>query len=328
MKNNEFNLKKLLGHFSDIGEMVYGKILDLDLLEKRMQDVRDGKEDFSLKHLRAINEDYAFIKWWKMPEISEQEVIQLRELFKFIDLKNQALVEKVYAILKHIEIVSCVLRFIKPQYYAIFSPPVENLINIRGINPVEKYLNYIGCLEKIGIHYEIVEIARVDMALWALANIINFDFLRKIAVYREIYDDYIESPNFIKKINAQNSLRQIWQESPLYIDLAALFYDTDFVLAGIIASKELEYSIKELCKDSGIKFKESTIHGSHWFSIPELVEKLRLSKEITRDEENIVIERWWDLRNALMHKPKANVIKEEVSQMIDWIIKFKQKYEI
>jgi len=70
----KFDLKQLRDHFYEIGEKAWGQTLQMDVLENVFKPVRDGKEELSLKHIRAISDDNAFANWWKMPEISEEDL--------------------------------------------------------------------------------------------------------------------------------------------------------------------------------------------------------------------------------------------------------------
>jgi len=95
-----------------------------------------------------------------------------------------------------------------------------------------------------------------------LANIINSDRLRNKAPYDQFYEEYKSQPNIIKTIAAKNSMQQIWNENPLYIDLALLFLqEDDVILAGLIASRELEFAVKRLCKNNGVKLSYKEERG-------------------------------------------------------------------
>ena len=50
-------------------------------------------------------------------------------------------------------------------------------------------------------------IAEADMALWALSAILNEDYLRNNPDYHQIYLDYINEPNVVKKISARQALK-------------------------------------------------------------------------------------------------------------------------
>lgn len=317
MESERFDLKALLGYFRDVGENRWGVILDSDKLEAIFAPLKEGKEKLSAKHLERFKEDYAFPTWWKMPQISDSELEGLAAAIKNMMPRDDRLIWRIYDILKNIEIASCILSFINPEQYAVFSPPVENLLNIRGKDQVKKYVNYLSDLEQIGSAYDFVRIADVDHALWTLANIINSDQLRNKPPYDQFYLEYQSKPNIIKTIAARNSLKQIWGENALYLDLARLFFESDPGLAGLIASREFEYVIKRLCKENKVKLTYKTVDGIYWIYIPELAENLRTKKAINPDEEDKA-KKYWELRNLLVHGSKVPDEKlNEVQGMID-----------
>jgi len=191
-----FNLEQLLTHFPDIGEKRFSITLDLPALENVMKPIREGKKEFSLKHLVSIKEDSGFLKWWKMPEISEEELKVFKGAFINLEPKDKKITNMLFDLFKNIEIVSCILRFIDPQNYGILSPPVENLLNIKGAYQIEKYLNYLNDLEELKEAYDFKRIADVDMSLWTLANILNSSWLRFKPMYYEIYENYQNTPKW------------------------------------------------------------------------------------------------------------------------------------
>jgi len=52
------------------------------------------------------------------------------------------LVAALLEVFKSVELVSIILRFVKPEHYGIISPPVERVLDVqRGSDAVETYLN-------------------------------------------------------------------------------------------------------------------------------------------------------------------------------------------
>lgn len=328
MENERFDLKAVLGHFRDVGENRWGVILDIDKLEAIFAPLKEGKEKLSANHLERFKEDYAFPTWWKMPQISDSELEGLAAAINNMMPRDDKLIWQIYDILKNIEIASCILSFINPEQYAVFSPPVENLLNIRGKDQVKKYVSYLGDLELIKDHYGFDRISDVDHALWTLANIISSDQLRNKPPYDQYYLNYQNKPNIIKTIAARNSLKQIWGEKALYLDLARLFFESDPILAGLIASREFEYLIKLLCKENKVQLKYKTVNGIYWMYIPELAENLRIKKAIKLDEEDKA-KKYWELRNLLVHGSELVDEKlQEVQGMIDWLDELSRAHNI
>jgi len=330
MEKGQFDLKKLSEYFTEIGQIVQTMTIRMELLEKELVGVRTGEEEFSLKHIKAIRDEdrkyWCFLKWWEMPEIEDRDLLSLKGIFVRLQPKDEHVIKELIHIIKYVEVVSCILRFVAPEYYGIFSAPVENLLNIKGKNSVGKYLSYLDDLEKLKKEYKFKRIADVDMALWALANILNYPELRAYPKYQKIYEDYRKRTNPIKKIMAVNSLSQIWQEKG-YVFIAELFLGIDHEIAGIIAGREVERFVHNQCDKHGIEKEGKTGEGGiKYFSPSVLSDKLWKSRYI-RYEEHKGIKKWWALRNKLTHKFKIFITRDEVEKMIEGIINLTEKYK-
>jgi len=324
METKKFDLKQLLTYFSEIGGRRWAITLQLNKLEKVFKPVKDGTEELSLKHILAIRDDWAFANWWKMPQIREEDLVRFKGVFTRLKPKDEIVIGKLFDLLKNIEIVSCVLRFIDPQNYGIFSPPVENILSVKGERPMEKYLNYLNHLHELREEYNFVRIADVDMALWALANIANYSYLRHHPEFSRIFEEYEQTANLVKNIMVKNSLEMMKKKKPLY--KAELFLDSDPVLAGVIAGRELELFVKDLCAHSGIQLEKRTISRHlKYLSIGKLSDKLADEKLISREEKNSIDE-WWKLRCRLIREEEISASKDEVKGMIDGMSRLKEKY--
>jgi len=319
----KFDLMELQNYFYDIGEKRWGKTLQLDVLEMVFKPVRNGKEELSLKHLRAIRDDCAFAEWWKIPDINEEDFMPFKGVFTKLKALDKEVISMLFDLIKNIEIVSCILRFIDPKNYGILSPAVENILNVKGKNQICIYLNYLQSLEELKDEYKFVRIADVDMALWTLANILNYSNLRHHPIYSDIYEAYEQRINPVKKIMARNSLNQIKEEKPLY--KAELFLDSDYVTSGLIAGRELDIFVKNLCRENKIRlFERIKRRDVRYFSIPELSEKLANKKVISIDEKNY-IKAWWKIRCDLTHEYEISASLDDVKEMIQGISALKEK---
>jgi hypothetical protein len=109
-----------------------------------------------------------FSQYWYVPS----QAGPLRFSFEFGDLddrnERQAIRELLEEI-KHIELVSIILRFIRSDQYGILSPPVERVLNVGwGSDAVETYVNYLRDLRAIRREVGFPKVADADMALWVL----------------------------------------------------------------------------------------------------------------------------------------------------------------
>lgn len=321
-----FDLKELLPLYDEIGRLKYGGTLNFPQLIKLMEPVRQGQEEFGLKHLEIIKGDLHFPAWWKMPELSPQEIASLKELFKNIQPKDTGLIQKLFDIFKNIEIMSCLLRIMCPAHYGIYSAPVENLLSIKAETPVKKYLCYLDDLSELKESYGFDTSAEVDMALWALSAILNEDWLRNNPDYHQIYLDYLNEPNAVKRISARHALKNIRRENVTYLDLAECFLEIDPEVAGFLAGKELELLIYNLYEQVIPKGKGYRASG-FMKRLEELWEKRYI-----RDQQKEEIIGCWETRNEAVHpdwvsasSEQLALFREEVIKMISKVRKFKEK---
>ncbi len=319
MEIKHFDLHELYGHFSNVAEENNRILLQLEALERKFKPLKSKDEKFSLKHIKYIQDDYGFMVWWKMPEISEEDLAKCGIDFRNLGPKDEKSIGDLYDILKNIEIVSIILRCVAPDYYGIISPPVENLLNVQGSTHTKKYISYLENLEKLQEDYGFLKIAHVDMALWTLAQIINSKELQHHYIYGKYYRSYKETMNIIKKIIAENLFKPVLEEDLLY--KAELFLETDHILAGIIAFRELDLLVKVLCDKEGLKIKKRPSRGGKYPRFHDYLEKLTIKHYISKEKSSQIDEWWRRLRNPLMHDPQLQdpLGKEEVSKIINEI---------
>jgi len=324
----DFDLKALLPFYQQVAIWKYGGSLDFDLLEKSLEPVRRGEEAFSYRHLETLKKDNLFPAWWKLPEMQEEELEVLKWAFKNPGPRDPELVQKLFEIFKNIEILSCLLRVICPQHYGIYSAPVENLLSIKAETPVKKYLIYLENLTELQEEYGLARIADVDMALFALCCLLNEQYIRQNPDFRQVYLDYLEHPNLVKKISARNALRNVRQENIYYLDLAESFLETDPEIAGILAGKELESLVNYLRKNEKTKSGHKSYKS---LNMPEKLEELALKKVFT-DQVKEDLRSWWDTRNDCVHlnlaeasKAQLQELKSRVCEMITGLSELKKR---
>ncbi|MDI6849414.1 MAG: hypothetical protein QME69_06440 [Candidatus Saccharicenans sp.] len=323
---NHFDLKRLLGLYECLGNLKYGGTLDFSRLEKFMEPVRLGQEDFSRRHLEALQRDNLFPAWWKLPELKPAELEAMKWIFRNPGPKNEKVVQKLFDLFLNIEILSCLLRVICPQHYGIYSAPVENLLAIRAETPVKKYLTYLDNLSELQEAYDFERVADVDMALFALCCLLNEEYLRQNPDYHQIYLNYLQQPNPIKKISARNALQRLRRENIYYLDLAESFLEKDPEIAGILAGKELECLINKIFSELQTRHK---IYPPG--PMPEKLEELALRK-VFSDQVKEDIQKWWDTRNDCVHLNLAEAseaqlqeLRTRVSEMIAGLSELKPK---
>lgn len=309
-------LKQLLDLFPRISELALGKP-DLKQLEEEFKPLSRGEEEFSLKHIEILKDKdhkyWRFLDWWRMPAIEKSEIDELKKLFRIPRPRAEALAESLFKVLKNIEIVSCVLRFTDPASYGIISPPVENLLNVRGTTAWDKYINYVEALRKLRVEYGLARNADVDMALWTLAHILSSLELRNSdRECKDIVDTYYSKPNPIKRIAAKNSLEQFLEEKDS-LNIADMFVENDHAIAAFIARREIERDMKSLCKKHGIRITELDRYGNERNKCVSTM--LNDLGDIIRREDRQQIKAWYRQSSNIVHDTRPGT-PDEVNRTI------------
>jgi len=161
----------------------FGTTENIELLETKLSHLRKG-EPIRYDDLKVIDDEsiWPFKKFWSWPQ--EEEIKEdlkktgalLYQIAEDYLNKEKFVISSLNKIFRNISLVSIILRFVFPEYYGIYSPPVLYIIGVeRGKNAVEEYINYLKVLREIKDMYEIREyyqverVADVDMLLLAVA---------------------------------------------------------------------------------------------------------------------------------------------------------------
>src|SRR5262249_55220651 len=150
-----------------------------------------------------------FQRYWVLPSVEEIKTELTDGKFDFWHLsrknegsrKERGILEELVHVFRSIELVSIILRFIRPESFGILSPPVERVLDVRrGSSGVETYLNYLRNLRQIRDHYPgLKRAADADMALWVLHERCFTDDL----LDQGIKNDYQQDP-FMLHLRAAN----------------------------------------------------------------------------------------------------------------------------
>jgi len=320
-QSRHFDLTAVWADFLEIGEAAEDKLLRLSEIEDLLEPVRIGRERFSRKHLEIIKDPeehyWKFLAWWKIPDMDEAQYDLIGDSLAKLDPNKKTAVFRLNNVVKNIEIVSCILRFVDPVHYGILSPPVETLLGVKGESSEQKYFNYLENLRDLQREYCFTRLADVDMALWALSCILNRSELRQIPKFKDFYEQYRNSVNPIKLLMARNSLKEIWTEKR-YLNIAELFLETDHKVAGILASRDLERMVKGTCVNQGIELYKETLAPKHK---REPREFMTLAEDLSKENDFIKsylsdIRKWRRLRADLLHEVDIDVAYEDIVDMI------------
>ena len=111
---------------------------------------------------------------WPAKEQIQDKLEETKE--KFIDpVRNEErereLIRCLLAIFRNLSLVSIVMRFVWPEYYAIYSRPNLKVLRVeRGANNEEEYMNYIRVLRLLKRSFGVEMVADVDIIVWAIAK--------------------------------------------------------------------------------------------------------------------------------------------------------------
>ncbi|MBN1567734.1 MAG: hypothetical protein JXA73_07790 [Acidobacteria bacterium] len=166
-------LRRCLDDFPAICRLKYGAEFDLASVEERVGHLRRSTPltYADLKYFESP-EHWWFRRYWVFPPKDHIEPALEKETFDFWNLPESNepdTIRRLLYIFKSIELVSIILRFIRPEHYAIYSSPIQYMLDIsHGRDNVETYLKYLGNMREIERRYGFVRVADVDMALWVL----------------------------------------------------------------------------------------------------------------------------------------------------------------
>jgi hypothetical protein len=158
--------------FREVIEKKYGRPFDLPAIERSVKHLR-RETPLSYSDLAQFEspKHWWFEKFWVFPPEDQISPHLKRRKFNFWALpkRESEVIASLYEVFRSIELVSIILRFIKPEQYGIISPPVERILEVRrGSDAKETYVNYLADLRRIKAHYGFARVADADMALWVV----------------------------------------------------------------------------------------------------------------------------------------------------------------
>ncbi|HEV8615287.1 MAG TPA: hypothetical protein VGU22_07310 [Methylomirabilota bacterium] len=242
-------LHDCLAAFPEVSARKYGTPFDLAAIERNVRRLRSAREPLTYKDLSYFvsPEHWWFEKFWVFPAEDKITPKLARTRFDFWNLpRNQAVVlERLLDVFKSIELVSIILRFVKPEAYGIISPPVERVLDVRrGGDAVETYTNYLRDLAAIQAHYGFARAADVDMALWVLHE----------RCYGTLRDQrtlaaFAADP-FMLRLRAQNLVGDLLT-GDRYAQFAEALEHVNPQLAAVVACYTFELQLRNLARELG-----------------------------------------------------------------------------
>jgi hypothetical protein len=236
-------LHRCFHSFRDVIERKYpGRAFDLPAIERSVKHLR---RETPLSYLDLAQfespKHWWFEKFWVFPPEHQISPHLKRRKFNFWALPNREpdVITLLYEVFRSIELVSIILRFIKPEDYGIISPPVERVLDVRlESDAIETYLNYLSDLRTIKKHYGFKRVADADMALWVVHE----------KCYGEPKDTEIvkayHGDSFLLELRAKNLMDHFFDQYT-YADLARALARFKPKLAAQIGGIAFEQMVRE-----------------------------------------------------------------------------------
>jgi tetratricopeptide (TPR) repeat protein len=288
--------KRYKALFRKLINMKHGMEVDFYSIEQKLKHLREGGS-LIYEDLETIADDkcWPFNEYWMWPSKEQiEDKLKITDgLFVELPNKEEEALSKLLYIFKNLSLVSIVLRFVRPRYYAIYSRPPLYLLRIeRGKDDIEEYMNYIDEMRLLRKSFEEFRTAEADMIVWAIAEETRRD--KKSYKGKEILDEFIK---LLAEVLPENltieELISHHAQNPLKI--AEIYYERkQFKTAGMWAGRAFEKYVKNQCDD--LWTRASRYESDQLFNMVE---------SICSEEDNWfkkdVLHRLRKLRNKAMH---------------------------
>ncbi len=283
--------------FGEITQLHFGRQQDLSALEQEVAQCW-GKGPLGFQELCTIEESGAwdYPNWW--PKLSSNRTKPIGLPANLTSMEgNRRIVQDLQDRLKHIEVVSVLLRFVFPDEFGILSPPVAMLLALPyQKDHVEYYLRYVQVLKVFTKHYEgIQRVADVDMALWGAAH--------GLECYPSLLDEMYRDEFFqeVRLANLLDGLGRHWQRTSAGRMLfARSFLKTDYEIAAAVTAKVYETLVHEVATSLGIKSPILKVGQTRTGALVDRLARQKKIEGLQADPKDF--KRWWELRCNAVHE--------------------------
>ena len=231
--------------FEKIARTESGSEQQLEEIEQRLEHLKKGAS-LSYADLEVIaNPQYwPFSKHWMWPDKSqiEKKLDTTASYFRELPLKEIKIIRRLNSIFKNIALVSIILRFARPDHYAIYSWPVLQILRIeRGKNAVEEYMNYIREMRILKDSFGVKKVSEVDQIIWAIFHLQGkyVDELTAILAKQLPGNLTAKELMIFLSVNPLKVAREYMKRG-------------DFMTAGFWAAKDFEKFLDDECRHCGI----------------------------------------------------------------------------
>ena len=283
-------LKRCLNEFREFTRKKYGTPCDFASIEASAAPLANERP-LTYGELRVFEspDQVWFQKHWVLPpehhvtRALKDQTVDFRHLPK----QEEDLITSLLVVFKSIELVSIILRFVKPESYGIISPPVERVLDVRrGSGAVKTYLNYLHDLRDVRRQYHFKRTADADMALWVLQE-----------HYGNVPDDPIwrayETDPFMLRLRAKNLMAHFLTSVP----------DAELANSLVAISPKLAARVAGIAFERMVRRRAPHDRQGNWdnMDLSTLIEELHRKGFIDRG----IREKWHEarqIRNKAVHE--------------------------
>lgn len=312
-----------LGQFGEVSKERYGWPFDLKGIEDDVRHLRTKKKITS-KDLVYFTDSkrWWFDRFWVLPSSTQVDALLENAAFDFHQLsrgnegwvKERQTIESLLGVFRSIELVSIILRFVRPESFGILSPPVEQVLCVRrGFNAAETYLHYLSDLRAIRDHFKLPRAADADMALWVL----HYMCFTNPPINPGIKQEFNEDP-FMLKLRAKNLVAPL---SELTLSrLAQAFGTVRDDLAGLVGAYSFESAIRNRAALKGAVQTAIDDRGRTYdMDLEGIINALRISKSI----DSLTAAKWHRLRlirNKVIHGKVTAPSPAEIRDLVEEVL--------
>ena len=207
---------------------------------------------------------------------------------------REDIVRAVFECFGSVEAASVLLRSVHPEDFAVYSPPLLNLLQLPARPPVDHYLSYCDELRVWGEHFGTGAVADTDQALWVFYEwaygpaCLKMEGKNDPRSARDRRHEF-ENDRWVRERQVTNVLRPFFHTWTT-LDQAACLADVDANLASKIAGGELE---KRLRVATGLEQ-----------DVPTLIQCFALQADSDPERQRQIkqqLRKAWKLRNRTVH---------------------------
>lgn len=320
-------LHTCLGLFEEVSKERYGWPFNLKSIEDDVQHL-SSKKKISYQDLAYFTnpERWWFDRFWVLPSQSQVDAVLEKASFDFHQLsrrnegsvKERQTIQTLLDVFRSIELVSIILRFVRPDSFGILSPPVEQVLSVRrGFDAVETYLHYLSDLRAIRNHYGLHRAADADMALWVL-HFKCFTTPPKDFKIKQQFD----RDSFMLQLRAKNLVAPLSE-----LTLSRLAQALETVrddLAGLVGSHSFELAIQERGKLEGVP---QTTKDKHGRTVPLDLEGIISALHGKKSIDGLTAAKWHRLRqirNKVIHGKVIAPSLAEIRDLVEEVLAIEQ----